>query len=65
MICPSSPLLQSVTTKGNGKYTFSDVPAGEYTVTAFKPGYVVSAEQSVTVDINETAVQNFTLVRIP
>jgi len=53
---------QSVTTKGNGKYTLSDVPSGSHTVSAFKTDYEGPVEESVTVNMNETAVQDFTLV---
>lgn len=53
---------RSVTTKGNGRYTLSDVPAGDYTVTAFKTGYAVGpVGELITVSTNETSVQDFTL----
>ena len=53
---------QSITTKGNGKYTLVDVPAGDHTVTAFKTGYLVLPGVSVTVQPGETSVVDFTLV---
>ena len=53
---------QSATTNGNGKYTLSDVPAGNYTVTAFKAGFLAPPGVSVAVQSGETSVVDFTLV---
>ena len=53
---------QSVTTKGSGKYTLSDVPAGDRTVTALRTGFLVLPGVSVTVETGETSVVDFTLV---
>ena len=53
---------QSVTTKGNGKYTLSDVPAGGYTVTAFKTGYAGPVGEQVTLSAAETFVLDIVLI---
>ena len=52
---------QSVTTKGNGKYTLSDDPADDHKVMAFKTGYVDQGK-TVTVNAEETSALDFTLV---
>lgn len=43
-----------------GRYQLTNVPAGDYTATAFKQGYT-QAEQQVTVRANETVEVNFLL----
>ena len=50
-------------TDANGIYTLSDIPQGDYTLTASKEGYE-TASQDVTVVSGQTTTANFNLVRI-
>ncbi|MFC1916131.1 S8 family serine peptidase [Chloroflexota bacterium] len=50
-------------TDANGIYTLSDIPTGDYTVTASKEGYE-TAPRDVTVVSGQTTIASFTLLRI-
>jgi hypothetical protein len=55
----------STTTNASGAYSFSNLTAGTYTLTASKAGYVSSSPTSVPVNSGATTTQNFALTPIP
>lgn len=53
----ASAVISTSTTTGNdGTYSFSNVPAGKYTITASKEGYSASTGASVNVTVNNADV---------
>ena len=54
-------LRRNVTTGASGEYQFSQVPPGNYTITATKPGFTVLTQKDVELQINTPATLNLTL----
>ena len=55
---------RSTQTDGTGRYTFSDVPVGSFTVTAYEPNTNVPSSAVVTVSQDQTTTQDLTLVAL-
>lgn len=53
-------LFQHTLTDAAGQYTLNDVPAGTYTISAVKDGYLLSAPMGVTLSVSDTTQVNLT-----
>lgn len=53
---------RSTTTDASGNYTFTDVPVGNFTITAFEPNTGIASSAQVGVVQNQNSVVNLTLV---
>lgn len=53
---------RDLTTDANGQFTFFDIPAGNFTLTAFEPTTGVPTSVPITVLQDQTTVQNVTLI---
>ena len=60
----TQPATANVTTDNDGKYTITDVEAGDYTVTVTIQGYF-PVTSNVTVEASQTATKNVSLSAIP
>jgi hypothetical protein len=45
----------------NGQYRFNNLPIGRYDLTVNAPGFTASSVKGISIDLNKTATQNFTL----
>lgn len=52
--------FQHTLTDAAGQYTLNDVPAGTYTISAVKDGYLLSAPMGVTLSVSDTTQVNLT-----
>lgn len=52
--------FQHTLTDAAGQYTLNDVPAGTYTISAVKGGYLLSAPMGVTLSVSDTTQVNLT-----
>ena len=57
----ASAVIRTSTTTESGTYSFSNVPAGTYTIQASKDGYTSATSQSVTVESADVTDTNLTL----
>ena len=58
---PSTNLKITTRSDGHGEYRFTNLPAGEYTLTAAKTGFSPTSLQGALVDVNKIATLNLTL----
>ena len=60
----SAVISTSATTESDGTYRFSNVPAGNYTITASKEGYSASTGASVNVTVSNSNVTTGTALTL-